>query len=341
MISVGKKIKQPNEQLIQISIDRLYKGLTNSDSELYQKLSFLRTLQGLDNNKYRAAKLELPYFVCAQFHPSIRKKNNFSKTNYFILDLDHLHQFDRSVPELKNELRNDEQILLMFASPSNDGLKVMFKFKSPITDAMYYSLFYKIFAGSFTKKYGLEGIVDIKTNDVSRCCFMSYDLDTYYNPNPALIDPAAYTNGQDINLLSGLHKELKELEKEHKTALDNVTKVFDPNTSLPDTILQQIKQRINPNLRTKPPKKEHFQPIEIDEIIVPLEEYLNSNEIKLLEVKPISYGKQLRMAADKYWAEVNLFYGKKGFTVVKTSKTGSSAELAEICAVLIRQFLYN
>jgi len=341
MISVGKNIKQSNEQLIKVSIERIYRGLTNKQGELYKKMSFLRTLQGIDIKKYKAAKLELPYFVCAQFHPSIRKKDNFLNTQYFILDLDNLHQFDKSVERLKEELSEDDQIMLMFASPSNDGVKVLFKLKEPIVDAMYYSLFYKIFAGQFAKKYQLEGIVDIKTNDVSRCCFMSYDPETYYNPNSSLVEAEAYTQGQDINLLTKLHKELKEVENEHKLALEKVPNVFDTNKQLPDSILQDIKQRINPNLKVKPPVKEFYQPQEIDAILKPLEGHLNENSIDVLHVKPISYGKQFKLSAGKHWAEINLFYGKRGFTVVKTTKTGSSKELADIAVVLINQFLYN
>ena len=229
----------------------------------------------------------------------------------------------------------------MFASPSNYGLKLVFKLKEPIVDAMYYTLFYKIFAGQFAKNYKLEGIVDLKTNDVSRCCFMSFDPDAFYNPNASTIEDKQYTKDQNINLLDTLYKELKEVETEHKKAQAQVQEVFNTSKELPDDILKEIKQRINPNIRTKPSEKDPYQPEEIEHILEGLRGFLLGNTIEIINVKPISYGKQIKLKAGIHWAEINLFYGKRGFTVVKTTKSGSSEDLADLCAVLVKQFLYN
>lgn len=67
----------------------------------------------------------------------------------------------------------------------------------------------------------------------------------------------------------------------------------------------------------------------------------NGEKFSLLAANPIHYGKQLRVGMDNLWAEVNLFYGKKGFTVVKTTKTGSTPELAELASQTLYQILYG
>jgi hypothetical protein len=343
MISVGKNVRQVNDQLIQISIERMYNGLINPKSDLAKQLSFLRALQGIDLAQYKVQKLTLPYVVCAQFHPSIRKKENFLQTHYFILDLDHLHQFNKTVEGLKEELSKDEYIMLLFASPSNDGLKVIFQLETPIVDSMYYTVFYKIFAGQFAKKYGLEGVIDLKTNDVSRCCFMSFDSTAYYNPKASFVNAGDFTQDEDCNALDSLFKEIKEAEKKHKEAFETfeIRGTVDARKELQQDVLNEIKKRINPSLRIAAIGKLHFQPEEIEEVLKKLQLFLEDNTISIISALPISYGKQIRLKAGVYWAEINLFYGKKGYSVVKTTKTGSSTVLADLCHTLICQFLYN
>jgi hypothetical protein len=41
------------------------------------------------------------------------------------------------------------------------------------------------------------------------------------------------------------------------------------------------------------------------------------------------------------WCELNLFYGKRGFSIVKTTKSGSHAELADLAANVLRELLYD
>jgi hypothetical protein len=341
MIQVGKNITQLNDALNSVSFDRVYKGLTNPDSEMARQLQLLRQLQSIDINQYRKQKTNLPYLVCAHFYPNFRKKENFVYTEYFIIDLDHLHQFDCSVTDLKAKLQTDERILMLFVSPSNDGLKVVFKLSERITDSGYYTMFYKIFASRFATQYQLQGIVDLKTSDVSRCCFMSFDPEVYYNPEATSIVAGAYTQEQDLNVLDFLKKEVKEAEKEAKEAF-NTAEIFSipmsNHTILTDSVLQEIKLRINPNMRVKA-MKNHYQPEELEQVLTDLKLFLEEHLIQLVVANPISYGKQLLLAAKSKKAEINLFYGKRGFSVVKTTKTGTCSELTELAHTIISQFL--
>jgi hypothetical protein len=76
--------------------------------------------------------------------------------------------------------------------------------------------------------------------------------------------------------------------------------------------------------------KHYFQPEALNEVMPALTAYLAEMQLQVAAVKPISYGKQIKIAVGHIWAEVNLFYGKAGFTTVKTTKTGSHAELAAL-----------
>jgi hypothetical protein len=342
MIQVGKNITQLNDSLQAVTIERIYKGLINPNSDLAKKLVLLRQLQTIDTNQYRKQKTNLPYLVCGQFYPNFRKKENFAFTEYFILDLDHLHQFDINIDELKNKLKQEDQIVLLFISPSNDGLKVVFKLSNKITDAAYYSMFYKLFAAHFAIKHQLNGVVDLKTCDVSRCCFMSYDPEAYFNPEAKVVDANLFMQNEDINALDFFKSEIKKSEKEAKIAFDT-NEIFSlptAKTMLTDTILHDIKLRMNPT-RILKLAKNHYQPKELESVFDGLKQFLNEHLIQIVAVNPISYGKQIQMSAKTKKAEVNIFYGKKGFTVVKTTKTGTCPELASLAHTIISDYFIN
>ena len=47
------------------------------------------------------------------------------------------------------------------------------------------------------------------------------------------------------------------------------------------------------------------------------------------------------MQLGKREAEINLFYGKRGFSVVQTPRSGTNAELNDLMAELIDNFLLS
>ena len=73
----------------------------------------------------------------------------------------------------------------------------------------------------------------------------------------------------------------------------------------------------------------------------PLKVSLEELNIMLVETKPINYGRQLKICAGQHWAEVNLFYGKQGFKIVQTAKTGTNKQLAELGTQAIQLFFDN
>lgn len=86
--------------------------------------------------------------------------------------------------ELKNKLKNDEYITLLFVSPGGEGLKAIIKIPLEIEK---YGSYVEAFYEYLHQKYpGIEKNTDTKTKDISRACFISYDPDAYYNQDAEL-----------------------------------------------------------------------------------------------------------------------------------------------------------
>ena len=88
-------------------------------------------------------------------------------------------------------------------------------------------------------------------------------------------------------------------------------------------------------------KVEPYVPQQLDEIMNELKKYVEDTGIMLYEVKNIQYGKKLRFKMGQKLAEINLFYGKHGFSVVQSPKTGTSAELNELMSQLVNSFIWT
>ena len=55
---------------------------------------------------------------------------------------------------------------------------------------------------------------------------------------------------------------------------------------------------------------------------------------------PIHYGRKLRFGYKGKWAQLNLFYGKSGYKIVKTPVNGSDEELAGVVYQLLCQIMF-
>ena len=337
MLMAGKNVTQLGDALHPLTLERLYLGLTQPKASLIDLLQQLRALKTIDTNGYRKAKTKLPYIVCGNFSPAFRKKDHFAWIEHFILDLDHLSSKDLNPQQLKSSLKQDERIALMFTSPGNDGVKILFNLKNRIHDAAYYSSFYKTFAASFALQYKLEGAVDLVTSDVSRCCFMSHDTEAFYNPQASSVDAAEWL---DPNSLQGLSQALalvKDVTQASKEALEAAGVQEAQKQELPQDLFFKIRQKLNPALAQRPTKtKEFFQPQALTESLPALKDTLLEMGITLEQADMIQYGRKLKLTAGSFWAEVNLFHGREGFKVVQTTKTGSNKELAQLCVSSIQ-----
>jgi hypothetical protein len=338
----GRQLTAPSDPLERISIERVFQGITSPKPAFRDLIERLRTISSVDLAMYRQLKKKLPYLVCGIFHPAIRRKEHFATIDSFVLDLDHLGEAQLTTAEVRAKLAALSEPMLGFTSPGGDGFKVFFRLAEPCRDAARFHAFYQNFARQFAQKHGLETVVDYQTCDVTRACFMSYDPEAFFKPDatPVAIGPylsnlfSANPNNTADDGGKTAHGSTKKTTR--KTNQKKAVSGPDENA------LEQIRLKLNPKRRKKRPEKTVVQPEEISEAIKYFEANLAEYNLKLDTAEAISYGRKLRiLAPENIWCELNLFYGKRGFSIVKTTKSGSHPDLAEIAANVLSELLYD
>ncbi len=341
MISFGKNIRQANDPLTKLPIETVFNKIKSPHQKLIDYIVQLRTVATIDSKKYRLLKVKLPYLVAATFNPTFRKKECFAHTGYFILDIDHVNEKELDLDSLFAKMCADKRVVLAFRSPSNDGIKLFFKLKEKCFDSGKYSIFYKYFAHKFSADYNLTQVIDKSTSDVSRACFVSYDPEAYFNNSAEPIDMEKLIDFENEETVSAINFDIKETEKrtsENQPETDTNNLDIDKQ-DLPTDILQGIREKLNPKIKVKR-EKNIFVPKELDEIIEEVKTAMNGHNIKTESIIKINYGKQFKFTIGKIWCEINLFYGKRGFSVVETTKNGSNTEMAGLCAKILAEILY-
>lgn len=326
----GKQVTQPNDPLYPVDLERIHRTLTDATAPSADRVRQLRTLKSVNPDAYRKAKTSLPYIVTACFTPAIRNKANFSYAEHFILDIDKISDGSHSLSELKSRFAQDPRVVLQFTSPGNDGIKLLFRLTHRITDPGLFSTFYKLFTARFADQYAIPFLVDRVTHDVSRCCFMSFDPDAYLNREAVSVDPDEYARMDDLSALHTAQREMKRMEEERNLRQEGEGPTASPVPTPHADVLDRIREKLMPNSIRRKPTKEYIQPVQLIEALPGLEASLAEHGITLAEHRPIQYGRQMKLTAGPYWAEVNLFYGKQSFRAVMTTKTGSNTRLAEL-----------
>jgi hypothetical protein len=338
MIMTGQNLTSALDPLTKIKEEHLFYSLRNPNPAVDAKIRQLRVVYSLDQRQYAVQKRTLPYFVCGIFDPPYRKTDNFAFTENFIIDIDKLTAKGLSLSEVRKRIQADQRVLMCFTSPSQDGLKVMFQFKERCYDAGIYSIFYKLFLQQFSMKYNLEQVVDSRTSDVARACFISVDADAFYNPFCEPVDINAYIDSSNPAELFSAKEKMDRLAK----VADTDQKLDNQELHTPDPeadIMNKIKKCLNPNAKTPKTKNPAFIPEQLEEIMADLTKYINDTGLVVKEIINIQYAKKIRVSMGLKQAEINLFFGKRGFSVVKSPRCGTDKELNDVVAELIQTFI--
>jgi predicted small metal-binding protein len=335
MLQIGKNITAAHDQMQKIEPLQLFDKIAHPSSELTSKIEQLRTLHTIDPKKYQQCKTGLPYFTCGIFNPPLRKLENFGSIEYFMIDIDHLSALEVSVENLKTVLKQDSRVVMMFVSPGADGLKIMFHLHEKCFEAVQYKAFYKLFAHQFSMQYQLLQVIDLRTCDVTRACFLSADQDAFFNPDHENVRIKEFVNFDNEFEFEAACETIREIEKnaprhptEHKE-----------EKPLSEDLFDEIKQKLNPSVKTNK-EKIIYVPEELEKTIEIVKQRMNETGITFKTVTNIHYGKKFVFEAVLKWCEINLFYGKKGFSVVITPKAGSNSELAEICRKIMCELFF-
>ncbi len=335
MLQAGRNIITAGDTLQKIGVEQLYHALRNPKPEIQNKLNQLRVVRNIDPKQYAVLKKQLPYFVCGIFNPNIRRTENFAYASYFILDIDHISDKGMSLDELRKVLEADSRVMLSFISPSQDGLKLLFRLQERCYDAGIFSLFYKLFLTDFSKQYSLDQVADTRTSDVTRACFISADTQAYFKPDADSVNLDAYIERDNAHALFG---EKKSFEREEKQ-LEKEAKASQPEkTDVDSDVISQIKEILK-NAPARKARPAPFIPEQLNEIMFDLQAYITQAGVVIQEIININYGKKIKCLIGKKMGEVNIFYGKRGFTVVQSPRTGTSAEINELIADLIDSYI--
>ena len=113
MLLFGTNIQSAADELRKVQEEYLYHSLRNPKPAIAATIKQLRIIYGMDKNGYSQLKRKLPYFVCGQFNPPFRRKENFAYTENFIgssalRDYDGVKDFQYSYPT-KNRIINPFQ----------------------------------------------------------------------------------------------------------------------------------------------------------------------------------------------------------------------------------------
>lgn len=332
----GTDITSPADKLVKVTEEHIYNSLVSPKPHIANLISQLRTVYTIDLKRYAAIKKQLPYIVCGMFNPPYRNSNNFAYTETFILDFDHLGSKGLKVDDIRQKFIRDDRVLMCFSSPSEDGIKAIFRLKERCYDKGIYSLFYKAFAKKLAAEYGLEQVIDSSTSDVSRACFVSVDPKAWYNPLAEDIDLNAYVDINNPAEVADLRREQKAAEAKAAAEKDKAEK--DPSSKEPpQDVMAAIRQKLNP--KASLPSKPAYVPEVLKRIMPALKEYIELTGICVDEVIDIQYGKKIRASMGTKQAELNLFYGQRGYKPVISPRRGTDSEANELLQLAVINFL--
>ncbi len=308
-----------------------------------------RHLLALDTAAARRQKTTLPYCTGSDFGPAaVRHSQHFVRAWYAIFDFDHLADHALSPADVKARLATDARILLAFTSPSGDGVKAIIRFARPLTDAGRFRATYLAAAQELTHRHHLPaGALDSRTHDPARACFLSHDPALYFAPGAQAVDPDTYADALELALL---HPARPAAARATATAEGPASATADVDASEPApaalgpsaTDLDALLAELRP-VRPAPLRLG----VEVPACLLDLADRLGpaaaARGLVVRAIAPIRFGQQVQLAvgsrAGAAFGEVNVFWGQRGFTFVKTTRRGSDGRVAEIAARLLAELL--
>ena len=160
----------------EVDMAGLADGVMRSDS-LRQRVSHLRSLP---YEEYKVKKLHLPGVSVAGTFAYLNKPGLLALSGYVIVDVDELAVADAY--EIRRSLAGEVSVVLAFVSPSEGGVKIIVAVDPAPVDQDHYEAACVFVGAVMQRRLGVK--VDAPGRDVPRLCFMSYDPDAVYNPEP-------------------------------------------------------------------------------------------------------------------------------------------------------------
>lgn len=171
-ISVFRNLFNSKETPYELTIQEVIARIKHGTPDLIERINKIRTLPHSDE-QYSKLKSSL-YAIMFNGIFSERNDNGLIEhSGLCILDYDGYDSED-IFNEERQRLINDPHVMIVFRSPGGNGLKAVIKI--PKSDKHEHKRRFNAWAEYFPSDY-----FDVKTSNVSRVCFESYDPDIFVN----------------------------------------------------------------------------------------------------------------------------------------------------------------
>lgn len=311
-ISFGQSLLQTGSTLHLQSLSEIYQMIVTSNSDMANLSSRIRKLYSINVEAYQAMKKKLPYICASEFTYGQRKKSAFVNSHGWLVDIDKIDSPSKQI-ELLTQLQAYPGIVLIYQSPSGTGIKCLVKLEAPISNAIESETAFKNYMLEMAEQLNISDFIDFKTYDVTRVSFLCIDENAWVNFDKKGIVAASYL--PEVTLLPW-DEEVKNSGGE--------------KNQLSDDIYAKIREKLNPNGPKPKAKNVVFNvPEPLWEVLPYITEQVGLLDLQL-EHRTIAYGLKLTFKYKHQFADVNLFFGKRGFTIVQTPTKGSHPELLEI-----------
>lgn len=337
MIMLGSNFQAPADQLQKVQEEYLFSMLRHPRTELASLVQSLSVVSQIDRGRYEQLKKKLPYAVCGIFNPRCRRKENFAYTERFIIEIGHLAAKGLSLADVRQQVNADRDVMLSFASPGRDGLKVMLSLRERCYDAGLYSIFYAKFAQEFARRHGLEGAVDSLGSDVMQACFVSPDEEAYFNHEAEKVCLGDYVDTANPDDVFRIKHEDEEYVKAAKKAAPSEPKApSDPDGEILDAIRKKLSPAAKAH-RVKPAA----DPKKLERIEAELRKDIEETGIEVTDIVGLPQARKIQARLGAKTAEVSIFQGKDSYTVVFSPRSGTDSELNRLLADMVRNFISN
>lgn len=319
MLSYGTQLTAP-DPLQPLRPEELA-ALVQRDEALAHLTARLRRVRSIQPATFADLKKSLPFVVGSEFDGGQRRKERFRAAHHLILDFDGCLDTPTAARALVERLWADPRVWLLFRSPSGQGLKLFFRLAEPVTDAAQYADAYRAFARHVADEARLNGSIDLRTCDVTRACFLAHDPEAFFRPDAL-----------PVRLTDWLEPRAEELLPPHPEA----TPAARP---LDEAAYQAVRAAagLRPTVTSR--EKQVFVPDVLRQLPEALNPRLAETGLALDFVQAINFGLKLGVRQGYRRGEVNVFYGKRGFSVVVAPKQGTNPDLNEALARVVGELL--
>ena len=253
-----------------------------------------------------------------------------------VIDIDRCYENESQFNDLRNTLAADTRLQLMFTSPGGCGLKLVYELDEPCRNTKLFSDAYRSFAGELARTHSLEGKVDLVTHDVTRVCFLSSDPLAYFNPVADKVSWKAFLPAGELFVEYTENATGNGEYRVEETATVPANRSHDIR---PD-VYREILAKLNPGKKYPPPRNVYVPEI-LKLVEEPVHKAVEKHGISIEEIRDIQYGKKFGFAHGLHRAELNIYYGKKGFSVVISPRCGTHDELNKLVHALVSEVIFT